>query len=372
MRFSENAGRVERIIGQQNKRKSFLKRPKCKRGKLMSLKKFVGVAVGMVCSISLASAGGITYTCDPSVAASTCNTLNTTIAGLYNSTFSNVNANIYIQYGTTGLGQSTTGFTNQISYSTYIADLAAEAGPGTVRADAVASLPATEPALYGGAPIDITSALGTALGISGLNGTTAGGVQCTIGTAGCYNGIITITNDPTTLLYYRNGTIDPAAYDYFSVVEHETDEVLGTSSCVDTTGAALANTCANSAAAAVDLYRFNGGSRVFIDTTPGAYFSYDGGATNGAGGAEYNTLVNGDDYADFISGCPATPRIQDGEGCPGFAGLDITNDGGAEINILDAVGFNLNTVTSIPEPSAVCLFAAGLVTLFLYRRRRDA
>jgi hypothetical protein len=333
----------------------------------MSLKKLVGLAVGLAFGTGVACANGITYTCDPSVAAATCTTLNTTIAGLYNSTFSNANASIYIEYGTTGLGQSTTGFENQISYSTYIADLVAEAGPGTVRAAAVASLPATEPALYGGAPIDITSALGTALGISGLNGTTAGGALCTIGSAGCYNGIITITNDPSTLLYYRNGTIDPSAYDFYSVVEHETDELLGTSSCIDTTGAALANTCSNNAAAAVDLYRFNGGSPVFSDTTPGAYFSYDAGATNGAGGALYNTLVNGDDYADFISGCPTTPRVQDGTGCPGYAGLDITNDGGAEINILDAVGYNL--VTTTPEPSAVCLFAAGLAAIAVYRRR---
>jgi hypothetical protein len=337
----------------------------------MYFPKLSRLPVAFLFSAILVRASGISYTCDPTVAAATCTTLNTTIAGLYNRVFSNANADIYIQYGTTGLGQSTTGFTNQISYSTYINALQAEAGPGTLRADAIASLPATEPALYGGAPIDITSALGTALGITGLNGTTAGGAICTVGTSGCYNGIITITNDPSTLLYYRNGAIDPAAYDFYSVVEHETDEVLGTSSCIGTTGPSLANGCSNNAASAVDLYRFNGGSRVFLDDTPGAYFSYDGGVTNGADGALYNTLANGNDYADFISGCPATPLVQDGTACPGFAGLDITNDGGAEIRLLDAVGYNLTTTSAVPEPTALWLFGAGLPALAIYQRRRS-
>ncbi len=323
------------------------------------------MALGATCVI----AAGISYTCDPTVAVATCNTLNTTIAGLYNSTFSNANADIYIKYGTTSVGESTRD--SQTKFPTArTSPRSPPSGTGNRSRRRYRFLPATEPALYAGAPVDITSALGTALGISGLNGTTAGGALCTIGTAGCYNGIITITNDPSTLLYYRNGAIDPAAYDYFSVVEHETDEVLGTSSCVSTTGASLANDCSNNAVAAVDLFRYNGGSRVFIDGTPGAYFSYDGGATNGAGGAVYNTLTNGDDYADFISGCPATPRVQDGEGCPGYAGLDITNDGGAEINILDAEGYNLIAASPTPEPTTALLVGAGFAAFGLYRRRR--
>lgn len=339
----------------------------------MNLTKFAGLSIGLVFSAVLSHAS-ILFTCDTTIdakVAGTCNTLNTSIAGLYSSTFTNANASIYIEYGVTGLGQSTTGFDNQISYATFIAALAAENGPGTVRAGAVASLPATEPALlYGGAPVDITSALGQALGISGLNGTTSGGSLCTIGTADCYNGIITITNDPSTLLYYRSGLQDADSYDFYSVVEHEVDEVLGTSSCIGTEGSSLANRCPDGAPSAVDLYRYNAGNRVLLSTTPGAYFSYDGGATNGAGGAVYNTLNNGNDYADFISGCPAITRIQDGTACPGQSGLDITNDGGAEINILNAVGYNLQT-TAAPEPGTISLLAFGGVALLAaYRRRR--
>jgi hypothetical protein len=35
------------------------------------------------------------------VATATCNYLNTTVAGYYNDTFTNANANIYVQYGVT-------------------------------------------------------------------------------------------------------------------------------------------------------------------------------------------------------------------------------------------------------------------------------
>jgi hypothetical protein len=51
---------------------------------------------------------GITYICDPTInnVAGLCNTLNSTIAVLYTGVFSDVNATIYVQFGSTGLGQS--------------------------------------------------------------------------------------------------------------------------------------------------------------------------------------------------------------------------------------------------------------------------
>jgi len=358
----------------------------------MGLRRIFWLAAATAFGATLACASGVTFVCnhtqvmgvmvyDPDTYASgTCAYLNSVVAGYYDDTFSNANALIYVQMGDTGLGESTTGSYNDVSYTTYLDALAAEGGPGVVRSDAITSLPGTEPALYDGADIEITSALGNALGISGMVGTTAGGARCfTPGTGSCYNGIITITTpanlnseEPGQGLYWdqNGGTIGPDDYDFYSVVEHETDEILGTASCIGTTTSSLVDDCGGTVASAVDLFRYNSsGSRVFIDTTPGAYFAYNGvngtGATNGVPtGALYNTIANSDDYADFANNCL---DVQDATGCLGKA-LNITTDGGGEINILDAVGYNLIT----PEPGTLALLGAGFAVLTLYRRRRRA
>jgi hypothetical protein len=76
-----------------------------------------------------------------------------------------------------------------------------------------------------------------------------------------------------------------------------------------------------------------------------------------------------------ISSAPAREaplNVQDGEGCPDTSGLDITNDGGAEINILDVVGYNLNSpLNTVSEPSAFLSFGAGIAIIgtLCYRRR---
>ena len=112
----------------------------------------------------------------------------------------------------------------------------------------------------------------------------------------------------------RTGTEKADGYDFYGIVEHETDEILGTSSCISTGPPSLTNGCAGqgqpATPAAVDLFRYSGTGKlasVFsLSTTPGAYFSYDGGVTNGTSGTNgkavfYNTLADGDDYADSVS-----------------------------------------------------------------------
>jgi hypothetical protein len=246
---------------------------------------------------------------------------------------------------------------------------------GTASSDAVdtgvlATLPSTEPGLYSNGDIQVTSALGAALNLTGMTGIAADGSSCSIGVAGCYNGLITITTPSnldsesggTQALYFRQngGSIPSDAYDYYSVVEHETDEVLGTASCIDTT-TSLTDGCGGTNASAVDLFRYNSsGTNVFIDATPGAYFSYNGGASNGASNAIYNTLANGQDYADFVSNCSF---VQDSTGCLGQS-LDISS---AEINILDAVGFN---ATGVPEPGTMGLLGLGLFGIGIMVNRR--
>src|SRR5580658_9975558 len=84
---------------------------------------------------------GITYTCDPNIEAAhagTCAYLNSTVAGLYNSTFSNANASIYIQLGDTDLGVNVHSLAIA-SYSDYVNALTANAtaSGNTVQADAL-------------------------------------------------------------------------------------------------------------------------------------------------------------------------------------------------------------------------------------------
>jgi uncharacterized protein (TIGR03437 family) len=315
---------------------------------------------------------GITYTCDPNIEAAhagTCAYLNSTIAGLYSSTFSNANATIYIQLGNTDLGMSNYSLA-QVTYSTYLTALTAnaQASGNTVQADALKALNTFDTPLYGTGMVEFPVALAMALGISGVAGLESDGTTfCnTPGTSTCFDGIITITKEKD-VLYFRVGNEGPNQYDFYSTAEHETDEVLGTASCIDTTNSAgLQDQCGNGVPSAVDLYRYkSAGKLVLISTAPGAYFSYDGGQTNGADGNVYNTLDNGDDYADFVSTCTGQQSVQDAEVCAGSdQGLDITNDGGAEINILNAVGYELNAQpASPPVISNVLNSTAGQSTM---------
>jgi hypothetical protein len=88
-----------------------------------NLAKFTTVRVRLVLIPAAALAGSLwahaaslSFVCAPNMTngagnvgpAGTCAYLNSTIAALYTSTFNNVNASIYIKYGTTSLGQSQT------------------------------------------------------------------------------------------------------------------------------------------------------------------------------------------------------------------------------------------------------------------------
>lgn len=305
--------------------------------------------------------GGVTYYCDASVSADICGTLNNVIAPEYSLLFSNANASIYVQFGDTGpaIGENTQ-FYNTVDYSWYYNALNSHKS-GSADSSAINSLgsSSTNP-VVSGYGVSLTSALDQALGLLGGHGICTSVTMancnvsmpvCAIGAANCYNDIITITNTPNAL-YYRglNGQeYISGQYDFFTTVEHETDEALGTASCLEGGALALMPGCSNggNGVSAADLFRYSApGVRSLLGPNGSeangtlAYFSLDGGVTNLV---PYFNRPDGPDYGDFSTTCT---HVQDTYGCnaPVTIPLDILTDDGAELAVLDAVGYNLTDV----------------------------
>lgn len=345
------------------------------------MRKFLLLAAGMALGASFATAGIITYHCDSTLTSNgTCAVLNSTIADLYSSTFTDANASIYIQSGSTGLASTLQYYTN-VTYQQYVNALTANEGDAN-DAIAVASLGGntTNPVVAGDG-VALTSALAEALGLTSVAdsvGINISDGNCTLGTSGCYNAIITVSNAANTW-YYRTGEQGAGTYDIYSAIEHETDEVLGTASCLVGSGnnASTITTSVNCengnnvfnngepniAVSAADLFRYaSTGVRSYLNSADGttAYFSIDCGVTDIA---NYNNSPNGGDYGDWDS---AALRIQNAYATPGVCCFDITNDGGSEIAVLDAVGYNLVA----PEPGSFLLLGTGVLALFARRKLR--
>jgi hypothetical protein len=291
---------------------------------------------------------GLSYTCDAAISAlaGVCAALNTTIASLYTNIFSDVSAKIYIKLGSTGLAQSTS-VINLVDYSAFRSSLGADQTDSNDATAFSSSVPLTNP-INSTYLVWLTNANARALGISvswGLK--TDGSTFCTIGTQDCYDGIITVSSLQQTQghLFFRTGTITSTQYDFYTVVEHETDEILGTASC--------AFPICNSSPEGIhpaDLFRYSSnGSRSFAagnnnpcssPTAGNACFSLDGVTMLQA----YNNLNNGQDAGDWVTSCVA-PLVQNAVGCRGIAGVDISP--AAEILVLDVVGYNLVQPTMV-------------------------
>ena len=105
-----------------------------------------------------------------------------------------------------------------------------------------------------------------------------------------------------------------------------------------------------------DLFRYDGSGRSLTpNPADQAFFSIDGTTPI----VHYNQSGVGD-YGDFVSGCPANPRVQDATDCPGH----ITNLGPAETTLLDAIGYD-----AAPEPGTLLMLGAGMIVMAAVRRR---
>ena len=308
---------------------------------------------------ALSTFADVSYTCDTTsliaggAPANICSMLNgAQVSGVYSGIFSNMTANIYIQFAGSGLANSNAAL-DSLSYNTYLAALQAESN-----STAVQSLAASEPALYNGDGLAITSALAAALGLATLNaGIQADGTDCTLGASGCYNGVITIGASASPIYFPPTpGSPTSAGWDFYSLVEHETDEILGTISCIATDSGAPVNGCTdthgNGFVSPADLFRYSGGSLSFLNTANGqvAYFSTDGGITPVN---FYNNSPNGEDYGDWSTAC----FVQSASACQSV-NMDIATDGGSEITALNAVGFN-----TVPEPGSIWMLGASLAVI---------
>ena len=303
----------------------------------------------------------LTYTCDPSIntVAGACNALNTTIAALYTSKFSDINASIYVTFGATGLGQSQ----YVINSKTYASFRSALQADQTDSDDVIAfadSVPATNP-VNTSDTVFLTNANARALGFAAGSGLQSdGSTFCTIGAAGCYDGIITVSSAQQSAgdLYFRTGPpITGSQYDFYSVVEHETDEILGTASCsIPACGSEVYPS---------DLYRYqSNGTRSFgagnnnscaSSNSGNACFSIDGVHML----QQYNNLNNGEDSGDWATNC-SQPLVQDAAACPGVGGTDISPT--AELLVLDVIGYSVIAPPPLLVPNVVGMTRASATT----------
>lgn len=327
------------------------------------LKVLAGVAFG-VSSIGTAFANpiiNIEYAPGVSFSAADKATIQSAI-NFYTSNITN-NFTLTIAFGALGPGggaQSTWFPTTGISYNAYYNALAAESSPSdATRQAALASLGGgahTINPVTGTSTIGMESTLAAMLGLapqvsdsfSGCGGLTA-------------NACIQISSSDL------NATGSPVAA-LFGEVEHETDEVLGTSSALPNggTGGVPSDPFAS------DLYRYSSpGVRSFAlnpstdvpcTGSPTAYFSVNGGATNLD---QYNNCNNGGDYGDWIYDDGA--QVQDAFGPSDVAASLNLNS--PEVALLDADGYNFATST-VPEPSSFALIVMGLAIGPLALRKR--
>ena len=259
-----------------------------------------------------------------------------TINGLiatYKANFSDpVTVTILFQNMSSGLGQSST-YIHTLSYSSYRTALIAKATSADDQA-ALQNVPAgTANPVNGSTSVDVTTALGRALGFS--SNPPAGQPDSTIGVNAALTNILATDNSANK-------------YSMAAVLSHEIDEALG----IDTALNGLSNGAAapTGAIAAEDLFRFAaGGARSFNTAqNTAAYFSIDGVTDL----ARYNQTAGGD-FSDWYSPGGQTPQVQDAFGTSGSKPVL-----GVELRVLDVIGYTRTTVP-VSQPNLAPVTPAG-------------
>jgi hypothetical protein len=294
-----------------------------------------------------AAPSGITYTCDPSVTAvaGVCNYLNTTIAGIYAGTFTNASASIYIKFANIGAGDAgqSSFLYNEVSYSAFRSALQSGLSGANDITAFNASVPASNP-INSSSSVLLTLPGMRALGFTSSGGVTASGGGCS-GGAGCYDGMITLSSTIQAAgnFYFRSGPIGFSQYDFYTTVEHETDEIIGTASCAFAT-------CGSSHIAAVDLFRYqsNGARSTGAGNNNSCTSAIAGNACFSIDGVHmlqhYYNINDGYDAGDWVPNCNS-PLVQ-GSICPGVTNVDISP--AAEILVLDIIGYSLSGTAPAP------------------------
>ena len=266
-----------------------------------------------------------------------------------------------IAFGSTaGGGGASQWFSGLAGYNAYYNALLAHSSGDATDTSAIASLGGgahTNNPVTGSTQVELTSTLGALLGLVSQSSSTFSG--CGTLTA---NACITIGTD---VLFGGPGGSPNAGL--FGVVEHETDEVLGTASALPNGGGAIPTN-----PFVTDLFRYsapgvrsfstNPSTSVPCSGTPTAYLSVDGGVTNLN---NYNNCNNGGDYGDWIG--TDGLQVQDAFGPDNVAAsLNLTSP---EVKLLDATGYNFAAAAAVPEPSSFVLLLTALAVVPVLRRR---
>jgi hypothetical protein len=303
---------------------------------------------GTISPLNIIATFDSSITSDPNAAAIE-GTINTAIA-FYDTTFTTATAapiGVAIDFKemSTGLGESNTTLYKE-TYQSFINALTAASSGDATDTSALSGLPtgATNP-VTGSTNINVKTAELRALGYTGVSPVFDGTISL--------NTSLTTPGSPGSSLQYS----------LLATVEHEMDEVLGLGSDLGQAPGFFDDP------APEDLFRYasNGARSYTTNTAAQAFFSLTGATDL----AQFDNQNDGGDWGDWQSNplpMGVAPKVQDAFATPGAnASLSV---GSPEVVALDALGYNLVTNSSTPEPaSSVLLCGAALALAGIVRKR---